>query len=139
MQSFHTSLDQRLLSQAKRLNRLTLLLRQNLPPECDGHYHVANVRNHTLIILTDSPVWTTRLRQLSPIILDILAQNFTGQFQHVQVSSRVHYQPARPPKKTLVRRNLSKQASEQIMQSSTTIEDEGLKNALARLARHGQK
>ena len=139
MQSFHSNLDQRLIKQARRLDRLTLLLRQHLPPECDGHYHVANIRNRTLVIITDSPVWTTRLRQLSPIILDTLAQSFTGQFQHVQVNSRINYQHPQQPQKPLVKRYLSKQASEQILQSSSTIEDKGLKNALTRLARHGQK
>ncbi len=138
MQAFSDRLDQRLLSQAKRLHQLTRLLQRELPPDCLGHYHVANIRNGSLHIITDSPVWTTRLRQLASTIIDILEQNCISQIQHVNISSRIHYQPARPPAKPVIKRRMSQKTSEQLLQSASCIEDEGLKNALAKLARRGQ-
>lgn len=139
MRPINTNLDERLISQAKRLDQLTLLLQQALPPETFGHYHVANMRKQTLVIITDSPVWTTRLRQLAPAILGILSHNAIKSVQHVQVSSRVHYKPARPPIKPTIKRELSAASSRQIEDSASCIKDENLKSALQKLARHGQK
>jgi len=57
------------------LSKYSVLLRKILPPECLNHVEVANIRNQNLILITDSPVWTTRLRQLSPQILQFLTSN----------------------------------------------------------------
>lgn len=139
MQAFSARLDQRLISRAKRLHALTRLLQNHLPVECYGHYHVTAVKNHTLFMITDSPAWTTRLRQLGPDIIDILEKNCTTPIRHVHISSRIRYRPVEPPPKPVVRRHLSKQASEQLERSAACIEHEGLRKALNRLARRGQR
>ena len=136
MHPIQNSLDERLLAQARRMDHLTNQLRQQLPPECDGHYHVANIRQRTLVIITDSPAWTTRLRQLAPDIIAIVQRAGAADIQHVNVSSRVKYHAPRRQEPAHVKRSLSKQVSEHIDRSAEYINDDALKRALKKLARH---
>lgn len=136
-------LDPALLARSKRYEHLTLLLRQHLPPECDSHYAVTNIRQQELVIMADSPVWATRLRQLAPQIL-ALARQQQPQLQHVQIKSRlpsssVARRAASAPVPAQVKRQLSEQASQQISSAAASISDQGLKNALLKLARHRRK
>ena len=138
MDSFKSRLDHSLIKRARELEWLTSLIRSELPPECDGHYHVANIRNRTLVIITDSPVWTTRLRQLGPRILNVLQNNGRKNLLHIQVFSRpAQSSVTRAPETTKPGpRQLSLQSSQLLNQTASFIEDEGLRDALLKLARH---
>lgn len=110
-----------------------MLLRSILPAECDNHYHAAAVRDKTLIIVTDSPVWTTRLRQLGPKILQNLLKEITPSIQHVRISTRMgptvsDYKPV------TVKHHMSSQSGLHIKQCANYIEDEKLKRALLNIA-----
>ena len=138
---FNTRLDERLKKRAQELNRLTLMLRNELPPEVDGHFSVANIRDRTLVIMSDSPVWATRLRQLGPQIVNILQNNGKKNLLHIQVFSRppssaVARQPE-PPQQPA--RSLSPQSTELINQTASYIEDENLREAMLKLAKRGSK
>lgn len=133
-----SALDQGILKQARKLEQWTMLLRNELPPECDGHYHVASFHDNTLVIVTDSPVWTTRLRQLGPLIIQTLKNKVLLNLQHVRIISRhgptvSNYDPP------VVKHELSPQASRQIEQTAAYIQDKPLKDALLKIARHGRK
>ena len=138
---FNTRLDERLKKRAQELNRLTLMLRNELPPEVDGHFSVANIRDRTLVIMSDSPVWATRLRQLGPQIVNILQNNGKKNLLHIQVFSRPSNSPvARQPEPTQrPARTLSQQSTELINQTATYIEDENLREAMLKLAKRGSK
>jgi len=138
LDSFKSRLDDSLIRRTRELERLTSLIRSELPPECDGHYHVANIRDRTLVIITDSPVWTTRLRQLGPRILSILQNSGSKNLLHIQVSSRpVQPRVTRTAETTKARpRHISPQSSQLLYQAASFIEDEGLRDALLKLARH---
>ena len=141
MDSFNSRLDDSLRRRAQELGRLTALLRGGLPPETDGHYHVANVHDRTLVIMTDSPVWTTRLRQLGPQILTLLQDSGWKKLQHIRVFSRPARSPvARPvqPAKTPPRQ-ISQQTTRLLNQTAACIQDQGLKSALQKLARHASE
>jgi hypothetical protein len=114
------------------------VLRGELPPESDGHYHVANIHDRTLVIMTDSPVWTTRLRQLGPRILTILQNSGRKNLLHIRVFSRPARSPvARPPESVKTKpKHISLQSSRLLNQAASTIADEGLREALLKLARH---
>lgn len=114
------------------------MLRGELPPETDGHYHVANIQGRTLVIMTDSPVWTTRLRQLGPRILTILQNSGRKNLLHIRVFSRPARSPvARPPESVKTKpKHISLQSSRLLNQAASTIGDEGLREALLKLARH---
>jgi hypothetical protein len=138
LDSFKSKLDHSLIKRARDLGQLTSLIRCELPPECDGHYHVANIRDRTLVIITDSPVWTTRLRQLGPKILNILHNSGRKNLLHIQVFSRpAQPQVTRAPETTKPGpRQLSPQSSQLLNQTASFIEDEGLRDALLKLARN---
>ena len=138
MKQFIGQLDSTLLAQTRELDRLNMLLRSSLPPECDGHYQVAGIRDKTVIIVTDSPVWTTRLRQLGPQILQNLPDNITAGIQHVRISTRMG--PTVSDYKTpLVKHDLSSKSASHITQCASYINDEKLKGALLHIARHADK
>lgn len=138
MDTFNSRLDNSLRKRARELGMLTSLLRGELPPELDGHYHVANIRDRTVVIMTDSPVWTTRLRQLGPRILTVLQDSGRKHLLHVRVLCRPtqttdHARPApvkKPPK------TISQQSGRLIHQAASCIEDDGLRQALLRLVKH---
>jgi hypothetical protein len=138
LDTFNARLDDSLRKRAQELGRLTSVLRSELPPESDGHYHVANIHDRTVVIMTDSPVWTTRLRQLGPRILTILQNSGRKNLLHIRVFSRPAQSPvARPPDSEKIKpRQISRQSSRLLNQAATSIEDDGLREALLKLASH---
>ena len=140
MDTFDSQLNSSIRQQAHRLGQLTHILTSALSVECHGHFHVANVRDRQVVIMTDSPVWATRLRQLSPEIVAILQQHGHDRLLHVRVFSR----PAKPTarvsstsKRTAPERHISPKSQNLISQTAADIEDEGLRAALLKLAAHG--
>ena len=138
MKPLKNAVDPGVLAQAQKLERWTMLLRSELPPECDGHYHVASIHDSTLVIVTDSPVWTTRLRQLGPLILQTLKNKVSQNLQHVRIISR-HGPAVSSYKPPAVKHELSPQSSRHIEQTAGYIQDKPLKDALLKIARHGHK
>ncbi len=138
MDSFNSRLDASLRKRAQELRRMTALLRSELPAEIDGHYHVANIHDRTLVIMTDSPVWTTRLRQLGPGILTILQNSGRKNLLHIRVFSRPAQSPvAKPPQSVKAKpKQISPQSSQLLSQTASFIGDDGLRAALLKLARH---
>lgn len=138
LDTLNSRLDGSLRKRAQELRRMTSLLRSELPPESDGHFHVANIHERTVVILTDSPVWTTRLRQLGPRILTILKSSGRNQLLHIRVISRptqaVDNKPPIPPSKPP--RRLSQQSNQLIRQAASYIADDSLRAALLKLADH---
>ena len=91
MKPLSEQISSKFIAQAKRLAKYTRILHQILPIECRNHVQVANIRQQNLMLITDSPVWTTRLRQLSPQILQFLRENNAGNEQiihHIQITTR---------------------------------------------------
>lgn len=139
MDSFNSRLDDSLKKRALELQRLTNLLRCELPPETDGHYYVANIKDRTLVIMTDSPVWTTRIRQLGPRVLTIVQKSGRKNLLHIRVFCRpAQSAPVEPEKPvTPPPRQISQQSRQLLRQTASFIQDDGLRDALQNLARHG--
>jgi hypothetical protein len=134
------------LNQAQKLSQYTRLLHSFLPIEYRNHVAVANIRDQNLILITDSPVWTTRLRQLSPQILTYIGENNskidkTQTFHHVQISTRYHASNMQAQQSTSHqhRPKISKKTAELLMQSASSIDDQRLKSALIKIAGHSDK
>ena len=138
MKQLNNALDPGILAHARKLERLTMLLRNELPPECDGHYHAAAIHDSTLVIVTDSPVWTTRLRQLGPQIIQLLKNKIPQSLQHVRIISR-HGPAVNKHEPAVVKHELSQQSSQHIAQTASYIKDKPLREALLKISRHGQK
>ena len=72
MDTFSHQLDPKIKQTAKKLEMYTQLLKKALPPECENHFSVASVQKKSIVIVANSPVWTTRLRQLGQLILETM-------------------------------------------------------------------
>ncbi len=75
MKTINEQINPVFVNQAKKLTRIKGFLLKALPIECHKHFQVANIRQQILMLTTNSPVWTTRLRQLSPQILQYIREN----------------------------------------------------------------
>lgn len=130
------------VKQARILDGFVPFIRSVLPPEFHDHVKLANIRNNSLILVSDSPVWTTRLRQLSSHILQALKDNSsnlpkTQMIHHIQIQTR--YQASGSPPAGHAARHkpgLTRNTAERLNQSAASIDDPELKQALTRLAKH---
>ena len=164
MKSFNEQINPKFIHKAKKLCKVTKFLQNILPVECHGHFQVGNFRQQILILISDSPVWTTRLRQLSPQILKYIHENSDSFFDcldipgsgksgdvaagsvntqivhHIQIttrySNRQHSPQKRVAKNFTGRRELSQQSAKLLAQSADSIKHEKLKASLQKLARH---
>lgn len=147
MKPINEQINPKFIIQAQKLTQFTQLLRQILPIECHKHVEVANIRDQNLMLITDSPVWTTRLRQLSPQILQFIRTNMPNNdasgadiIHHVQISTR--YNTATDDKhktsnkKSRHKIQISEKTATILSQSADSIEHQQLKVALKKLAQH---
>ena len=147
MKPINEQINPNFVAQAQKLAEYTRILHKILPIECRNHVKVANIRQQNLILITDSPVWTTRIRQLSPQILEFLRQNETSLspaggakiIHHVQVTTR--YQSTADnnqqlPAKSASKRAISEKTATLLSQSANSMKDQRLKDALLRVAKH---
>lgn len=154
MKPLNEQIDPKFMIQAKKLAQYTQLLQQILPIECRNHVQVANIRNQNLMLITDSPVWTTRLRQLNPQILQFIRENSVNTdtsnkkaqiIHHIQISTR--YNPGNASQtqarqqqilseREEHRPHISEKTAELLSQSANSIDHQALKMALLRVASH---
>lgn len=63
----------RVAHEAAEHERLSRLVRSVLPPDLSTHILSVNLREDTLVIITDSAAWATRIRYLQGDIMQNLA------------------------------------------------------------------
>lgn len=147
MKSINEQINPKFVIQVKKLAHFKHLLHKILPVECHDHVEVANIRDQNLMLIADSPVWTTRLRQLSPQILEFIRKNTpngdTNKEQiihHIQISTR--YNVSEPDKQRSAgqkRKNklkISEKTATLLSRSADSIEHQQLKSALLKIASH---
>ncbi len=148
MKSINEQISAKFVIQAKKLTQYKQLLRNILPVECYDHVEVANIRDQNLMLITDSPVWTTRLRQLSPQILQFIRENTTDGdktqiIHHVQISTRYHPSNGSRQqtlnKKDRPRLQISDKTANMLSQSADSIDHPQLKSALLKVASHANR
>ena len=123
----------RLVSQARTLMSLEALLQELLPEPLNVHCRLLAIREETLMLAADSPVWAARLRFHAPQLVKQLCHTQTVKLRTVQVRVRPPERnvPTEHRKTTMQCSKESKAALQQVAQS---ISDPGLKTALLRLA-----
>ena len=143
MKPLNEQINPKIIAQAKMLDQYTRILHKILPIECRNHVQIANIRQQNLMLITDSPVWTTRLRQLCPQILLFLQENKTENEQiihHIQISTRYQNNSAGEPrtsvKKDRLKPSITEKTANLLSQSANSIGDQRLKEALLRVARN---
>lgn len=147
MKPINEQINADFVKRAQKLSQYKHLLSGVLPIECRNHVEVANIRNQNLMLITDSPVWTTRLRQLSPQILAFIRKNTEKSdelhsIHHIQISTRYHTSTDSPTRSSSNKKNsllpISDKTSELLMQSANSIDHPKLKNALLKIAQHNK-
>ena len=86
----------RLVAGAAKRKSLIMQVKSCLDPELSEHLIGVNVKDDTLILLSDSAAWATRLRYAGPVLCKQLSEQFELTLQKVQVKVRAPDQ-ARPP------------------------------------------
>ena len=132
MQNISDKLSFTLLKKALELKRLSEAVKMSLPKDCHEHMEIAGIRDNQLIILTDSPVWQTRLRLFSHTILEALHQHEGIKLNRVKL--RLAPKKRVIAEKPTVPRYLNKQSAELITQTANSVADLDLQKALLHLS-----
>jgi len=123
----------RLLSRARALGELDALVHELIPSPLNSHCRVLAVRDDTLIVAADSPVWAARLRYQSSLLVKQLSGVSSVKLRTVQV--RVRASERSPDCKiTPIRQPVSGRNSMALKQAARSVTDAGLKAALLRMA-----
>lgn len=133
MDNITQKLNLRLKKKANELRRLNHTVKLSLPLDCHEHMEIAGIRDNQLIILTDSPVWQTRLRLYSHAILEALLQCEGIKLNRVKLrlAPKKRVIQEEPP----VARYLNQQSAELIAQTASCINDPALSSALLKLSK----
>lgn len=139
-----------LLAQAGTRSGLERRIRAGVPELGGVPFNVAEVRDLSVVICTDSPEWAMRLKLLAPKILFALTGERVRQFDDGtpgpsstrQVPCRsleVRVHPKRsaksdPPREAARKTAISAAARRQIREAANAIDDDRLRAALKRLA-----
>lgn len=124
-----------LIEQARRLEAIQIAMLKYLPDELGAGWQLARLDASALVLITDSAARATRLRY-SRIALLQSAERGTG-VRPASLSIKLA-PPRREPTRPEPAR-LTPAAANSLLQAVEGMEDERLKQALARLARHVQK
>jgi len=134
MDTFSHLIDSSIKQTVIKLEKYTWLLKKTLPAECDTHFNVANILNKTMVIVTDSPVWASRLRQLGPDILAIMKTRSKEELHHVKVITRRGPTVDRH-RPRIIKRTLSTSSRHLIEQTASFLNNEELSKALLNLSK----
>lgn len=131
MQALNQFLDKDIVRQAQLLHMLTLSLTSRLPLPAATHCWVAGIRDHTLIVITDSANWVVPIRYQQFEILKQLNSEFQQNLKRLRVKvSSPTYRATNPINKPI----LSSQNAQHLTSVAGAIDDQDLKAALLRLA-----
>ncbi|VAW99151.1 hypothetical protein MNBD_GAMMA22-1446 [hydrothermal vent metagenome] len=122
-----------LITRALEISHLNAKLHSILDKSFKNHCDIANFRDATLIILTDSPAWLTRLRYQIPSLLKQLQQlpDFKG---ISQIKLRIQPKYVERKKRQLRREPISNLAASCLTTLADSVQDSELKTVLQQLA-----
>lgn len=127
-----------LLACIERNAELLRAVRRALPPPLDAHCLHAAIEDRTLTLVSDSPVWASRLRFLAPEVQRALNANQGG-----VASIRVRVQPVSNHVahrgSAVTRPALSAATIKHLLVTAENVADEGIAAALRRLAEAGKQ
>ena len=137
MKSLSSKLPHTLVQQARWLHDLNQQLLLILPLEFEGHVQLAGLHHGILTLEADSPAWAAKTRYLTHEISKQLAHKTGLTIKSVKLVIR----PSSGTQTKRQRKNpyISKQSAHQLKSLARVIEHGPLKNALNKLAKHGEK
>ena len=132
MKSISGLINPQLLGKASQLDKLTRIVRSSLPAECQEHVSVADIRDKQLVLVTDSPVWSSRLRTYQNNILEMLKTHANIHLTQVRIKQTQPKHIARAP--VIKNRYLTDRSAKLLKQTANSIDDPDLHQALSKLA-----
>jgi len=123
-----------LLNRARALMVLEAQLRELLPAPLNEHCRLLAVRDETLVLAADSPVWASRLRFHAPLLVKQLSRLRTVNLRTIRVRVRPPEATAAAPGSRRAANRCGAAGRAAIQQAAKTISDPELKTALLRLA-----
>ena len=118
-----------------QLVRIDQLLKSTLPVAAHQHIQAANISDRELVVTSDSPAWSTRLRLHVNDMLYMLAQHTDYGITSIRIRLLRNRNPDKPASKTKTPIYLSKNSAQVIKQTAESINDPDLKNSLLQLAK----
>lgn len=138
MKTIANLIHQNLQKKATELTRLDQIVTSALPTGCQNHVNVAGVRDNQLILVTNSPVWASKLRLYRQNIIQMLAEHGDIKISSVLIrQSHADKIETKPRAKKL--RHLDEPSARLINQTADSISDPALKQALYHLAKNTNK
>jgi len=128
-----------LISEAKRLSQLKIIINQSLDQALAEHVFVSTLKNGQLTLVVDSPVWATRLRYMQNEIINRLKKFTMGKnVNHITVKVRpLDFQTsAKAQKRRKI--SLSKSSASRMSEELEAISDPALKDSLKRILKHAK-
>lgn len=123
----------RLLSRARALRKLDVVLHDLIPSPLNEHCRILSLQDATLTLAADSPVWAARLRFQATQLVKQLSNSQTVRLRTVNV--RIRPPDGLPVTRTPGNRpRLSRRATYTLKQTARNVADPELKAALLRLA-----
>lgn len=110
-----------MLARAQTLSRLDALIGEFMHAALRKHAVVANLRESTLVMLVDGPVWKSRLRLDTPVLLEKLQQ---AGMEVTDIKINVTTEPLPVPLELPARRERSASYKDQL-QSVLALLDDG--------------
>ena len=137
MESLSQLINPKILKKARQLDKLTRLIRACLPTDCQQHITVSSIRDNQLILISDSPVWASKIRLYSQNMIQILEENAHIRVNKVRIKQS---QPKRVIEKPVPKsRHLDSGTANMIKQTADSISDTDLQQALNHLAQNQTK
>jgi hypothetical protein len=124
-----------LLAHARMLAALNNQLKYLLEVPLNDHCQVLALRDQTLILAADSPVWAARLRFHTPRLVKQFSRHLSVPLRTVKVRVCPISGASAPASRAAPKRRgtVGKQA---LLQAANTVSDPELKSALQKLASH---
>lgn len=135
MKQIFSLINPGIVQQTQQYARIERLLKSVLPIACHSHIQVANIADRELIVITDSPVWSTRLRLHTQDMLYMLTQHTDCGVTSIRIRLLKNYNVNKllPTEKEPV--YLSRSTAALIKQTASNITDPDLKHSLLELAK----
>lgn len=137
MKSIKQYIKPSLSHKSQHFDEILKILLACLPDSCQSHVSIAKVDYKTLVVVTDSSVWASRLRLYSNTMLEMIKQHSAHDITQIKIS-QVQTRLEIKPHVNIIHREMNLETQRLLTQTADCIEDKELQNALLKLAKRAK-
>jgi hypothetical protein len=126
-----------LAQRAQKLNHLSFILQQVMPPQFSAHCQLANINNQTIIIHTDNASYASLLRFQANTLCKAISQYTPQNMTKLEVKVKPLFQAIQPNNANSI--SLPSNAATSLSQTADSMDDGPLKKSLQKLAQRCTK